>query len=192
MYWMLLLVPGATALELARPQLLLPACCRVHGAHHCMAGPQSGNAPALARSGLPICQPVARRHSAGAVSAGDAARTCLCFADIEDVFCRACCVIGISCGTPGIPRASFLRLTFLLRGSELRSHCERGISPRTPSNGMHEGDRLCSKEEQGELYSLRRRCASCCALYRAPARQCWRRCAVSCMIHRIGPSPVRT
>jgi hypothetical protein len=36
--WMLLLVPGATALDLAQPQLLLPACCRVHGAHHCMMG----------------------------------------------------------------------------------------------------------------------------------------------------------
>ena len=35
MCWMLLLVPGATALELAQPQMLLPACCRTHGAHHC-------------------------------------------------------------------------------------------------------------------------------------------------------------
>ena len=32
---MLLLVPIATALELAQPQMLLPACCRTHGAHHC-------------------------------------------------------------------------------------------------------------------------------------------------------------
>jgi hypothetical protein len=54
MYWMLLLVPGATALELARPQLLLPACCRVHGAHHCMAGRQSGNAPAWRGAGCPF------------------------------------------------------------------------------------------------------------------------------------------
>ena len=54
MYWMLLLVPGATALELARPQLLLPACCRVHGSHHCMAGPQPGNAPSWRGAGCPF------------------------------------------------------------------------------------------------------------------------------------------
>jgi hypothetical protein len=54
MYWMLLLVPGATALELAQPQLLLPACCRVHGAHHCMVHRQSGNAPAWRGAGCPF------------------------------------------------------------------------------------------------------------------------------------------
>ncbi|MGI8770306.1 MAG: hypothetical protein ACR2JE_02610 [Acidobacteriaceae bacterium] len=30
-----LLLPAATALSLAAPQSLLPACCRAHGAHHC-------------------------------------------------------------------------------------------------------------------------------------------------------------
>jgi hypothetical protein len=47
MYWMVLLVPGATALQVAQPQVLLPACCRTHGAHHCSmrAAAQSG-APA--------------------------------------------------------------------------------------------------------------------------------------------------
>ena len=43
MYWMLLLVPGATALQLARPQILLPACCRTHGAHHCTMGTAQRN-----------------------------------------------------------------------------------------------------------------------------------------------------
>jgi hypothetical protein len=36
--WMLLLVPGATALELMQPQMLLPICCRTAGAHHCSSG----------------------------------------------------------------------------------------------------------------------------------------------------------
>jgi hypothetical protein len=38
MFWMLLLFPGATTLQLAQPQILLPACCRTHGAHHCSMG----------------------------------------------------------------------------------------------------------------------------------------------------------
>ena len=54
MYWMLLLVPGATALELARPQALLPACCRTHGAHHCMAAAMPGSGPAWRGHGCPF------------------------------------------------------------------------------------------------------------------------------------------
>ena len=55
MYWMLLLVPGATALDLAQPQLLLPACCRVHGAHHCSMGTQhTGSGPAWGGQGCPF------------------------------------------------------------------------------------------------------------------------------------------
>jgi hypothetical protein len=54
MYWMLLLVPGATALELAQPQVLLPACCRVHGAHHCILGiAQRNTTPAWRGEGCP-------------------------------------------------------------------------------------------------------------------------------------------
>ncbi|HEX6771753.1 MAG TPA: hypothetical protein VF126_06990 [Acidobacteriaceae bacterium] len=53
--WMLLLVPGATALELARPQLLLPACCRTHGAHHCVTGSvQHEHGPAWRGAGCPF------------------------------------------------------------------------------------------------------------------------------------------
>jgi hypothetical protein len=54
MYWMLLLVPGATALTLAQPQILLPACCRIHGAHHCMGEPVQGGAPAWRGHGCPF------------------------------------------------------------------------------------------------------------------------------------------
>lgn len=54
MYWMLLLVPGATALELVQPQVLLPACCRVHGVHHCMVHSRAGNAPAWHGAGCPF------------------------------------------------------------------------------------------------------------------------------------------
>jgi hypothetical protein len=54
MYWMLLLVPGATALELAQPQVLLPACCRVHGAHHCMGIARPGSGPAWRGQGCPF------------------------------------------------------------------------------------------------------------------------------------------
>jgi hypothetical protein len=54
MYWMLLLVPGATALELARPQALLPACCRIHGAHHCTAAAVQGGGPAWRGHGCPF------------------------------------------------------------------------------------------------------------------------------------------
>jgi hypothetical protein len=54
MYWMLLLVPGATALDLARPQVLLPACCRIHGAHHCMATAPQGSGPAWRGEGCPF------------------------------------------------------------------------------------------------------------------------------------------
>lgn len=55
MYWMLLLVPGATALDLAQPQLLLPACCRVHGAHHCTLGnARQSNGPSWRDQGCPF------------------------------------------------------------------------------------------------------------------------------------------
>lgn len=54
MYWMLLLVPGATALDLARPQVLLPACCRIHGAHHCMATTLQGGGPAWRGEACPF------------------------------------------------------------------------------------------------------------------------------------------
>jgi hypothetical protein len=54
MYWMLLLVPGATALELAQPQVLLPACCRVHGKHHCMGSAVEGSGPAWRGHGCPF------------------------------------------------------------------------------------------------------------------------------------------
>jgi hypothetical protein len=54
MYWMLLLVPGATALDLARPQVLLPACCRIHGAHRCMATTPQGSGPAWRGEGCPF------------------------------------------------------------------------------------------------------------------------------------------
>lgn len=54
MYWMLLLVPGATALELAQPQVLLPACCRVHGKHHCMGAAVEGSGPAWRGQGCPF------------------------------------------------------------------------------------------------------------------------------------------
>jgi hypothetical protein len=52
-YWMLLLVPGATALDLAQSQVLLPACCRVHGAHHCM-GTTLHSGPAWRGEGCPF------------------------------------------------------------------------------------------------------------------------------------------
>jgi hypothetical protein len=54
MYWMLLLVPGATALDLARPQMLLPACCRIHGAHHCMATTRQSGGPAWRGEACPL------------------------------------------------------------------------------------------------------------------------------------------
>jgi hypothetical protein len=55
MYWMLLLVPGATALEQVQPQVLLvPACCRVHGAHHCMGTSRQGSGPAWRGQGCPF------------------------------------------------------------------------------------------------------------------------------------------
>jgi hypothetical protein len=54
MSWMLLLVPGATALELARPQALLPACCRTHGVHHCMTAARRGGGPAWRGQGCPF------------------------------------------------------------------------------------------------------------------------------------------
>ena len=53
--WMLLLVPGATALDLARPQALLPACCRTHGVHHCTMGSvEQAHAPAWRGAGCPF------------------------------------------------------------------------------------------------------------------------------------------
>jgi hypothetical protein len=54
MYWTLLLVPGATALDLGRPQVLLPACCRIHGAHHCTATTPQGSGPAWRGEGCPF------------------------------------------------------------------------------------------------------------------------------------------
>ena len=54
MCWMLLLLPGATALELAQPQMLLPACCRTHGAHHCSLGTaRHSSGPAWQNAGCP-------------------------------------------------------------------------------------------------------------------------------------------
>lgn len=54
MCWMLLLLPGATALELAQPQMLLPACCRTHGAHHCSLGTaRHSSEPAWQNAGCP-------------------------------------------------------------------------------------------------------------------------------------------
>jgi hypothetical protein len=55
MSWMLLLFPGATALQLAQPQILLPACCRTHGAHHCsMGAAQHDSAPGWRGAGCPF------------------------------------------------------------------------------------------------------------------------------------------
>jgi hypothetical protein len=54
MSWMLLLIPGATALQLAQPQVLLPACCRAHGAHHCMGTTRQGSGPAWRGQGCPF------------------------------------------------------------------------------------------------------------------------------------------
>jgi hypothetical protein len=55
MSWMLLLFPGATALQLAQPQVLLPACCRTHGAHHCILGTaQQNGAPGWRGAGCPF------------------------------------------------------------------------------------------------------------------------------------------
>ncbi|MGB9417158.1 MAG: hypothetical protein WCB58_12665 [Acidobacteriaceae bacterium] len=55
MCWMLLLVPGATALQLARPEILLPACCRTHGAHHCsMDSARQDTAPRWRGAGCPF------------------------------------------------------------------------------------------------------------------------------------------
>jgi hypothetical protein len=54
MCWMLLLLPGATALELAQPQMLLPACCRTHGAHHCsLVTARHSSGPAWQNAGCP-------------------------------------------------------------------------------------------------------------------------------------------
>jgi hypothetical protein len=53
-YWMLLLVPGATALDLAQQQVLLPACCRVHGAHHCIGTRLQGSGAAWRGNGCPF------------------------------------------------------------------------------------------------------------------------------------------
>jgi hypothetical protein len=55
MYWMLLLFPGATALQLAQPEILLPACCRTHGAHHCsMDSERQDSAPRWRGAGCPF------------------------------------------------------------------------------------------------------------------------------------------
>jgi hypothetical protein len=53
-YWMLLLVPGGTTLALAQPQVLLPACCRVHGAHHCKGEAVQGGGAAWRGQGCPF------------------------------------------------------------------------------------------------------------------------------------------
>jgi hypothetical protein len=53
--WMLLLFPGATALQLTPSQVLLPACCRTHGAHHCSMGTARQNsAPGWRGEGCPF------------------------------------------------------------------------------------------------------------------------------------------
>jgi hypothetical protein len=56
MYWMMLLVPGATALDLGQPQVLLPACCRTHGEHHCMTVAHQGGGPAWRGDGCPFAK----------------------------------------------------------------------------------------------------------------------------------------
>jgi hypothetical protein len=53
--WMMLLLPGATALQLTQPEILLPACCRIHGAHHCSLGSARQNgAPGWRAEGCPF------------------------------------------------------------------------------------------------------------------------------------------
>jgi hypothetical protein len=55
MSWMLLLFPGATALQLAQPEILLPACCRTHGAHRCSMGTvRQNSAPGWRGQGCPF------------------------------------------------------------------------------------------------------------------------------------------
>src|SRR3954463_1567544 len=54
MCWMLLLVPGATAIDLGQPKVLLPACCRVHGAHHCMGTAHQESGPVWRGAGCPF------------------------------------------------------------------------------------------------------------------------------------------
>jgi len=56
MSWMLLLFPGAAALQLAQPQILLPACCRTHGAHHCSIGAAHDSAPGWRGAGCPFAK----------------------------------------------------------------------------------------------------------------------------------------
>ena len=56
MCWMLLLVPGATALDLGQAQALLPTCCRAHGAHHCTATAHQGGGPAWRAEGCPFAK----------------------------------------------------------------------------------------------------------------------------------------
>jgi hypothetical protein len=57
--WLVLLMPGAAALDLGQPQQLLPACCRTHGAHHCALAADAGalaaapGAPAWKAPGCP-------------------------------------------------------------------------------------------------------------------------------------------
>ena len=115
MYWMLLLVPGATALELARPQVLLPACCRIHGAHHCMATTRAEQRSCLARRSLPVCKPDARGDFAGAVSAGYAAGPGPHFAGGRNTLRGARRVVGVSRRSARIARSSFYLLTRTLR-----------------------------------------------------------------------------
>src|ERR1700760_856538 len=52
---MLVFLSGATALQLARPQVLFPSCCRTHGAHHCSVGvARQGGTPAWRGEGCPF------------------------------------------------------------------------------------------------------------------------------------------
>ncbi len=143
MSWMLLLVPGATALELARPQVLLPACCRIHGAHHCMATARQSSGPAWRGQGCPFAN---LSHAAillapylPAMHAGPWPHA----AGDRDTLRGTRRVVGVPRRSARIARPSFLSLTRTLRWS-------------VASPALHAGSAsACCAHEQRDIRSER-------------------------------------
>ncbi len=177
---MLLLLPGATALQLAQPQVLLPACCRTHGVHHCSVGvARQGGTPALARRGLPFREPFACSHSAGAVPTKQGTWPCAEFTDSPHAPGAAGVVIRSPCvvyqDRAHLPPSSDIRLALVLKfapAASARDTCAH------LGNGMQNGEMMCCRQEKDELRLYGRCWDSYCAWYRLRMRLSLQRCAV--------------